>query len=99
MELFKKQPTYKQLVLKVKKIRDFYNHLQIFVGMIFVLFSDTVIDFFEIYISNENVLYWIKINIWIPALLWTLGLAIHGIVPFGCTSNFVDYLGKKKVKA
>jgi hypothetical protein len=44
-------------------------------------------------------LYWIKINIWIPALLWILGHAIRRIVAFGYTSNFVDQWEKKKVEA
>lgn len=101
MESNKKQPAYKQVAQKVKKLRDFYNHQQIFVSMmlVLVLFSDTVLDFFEIYSSNKNTLYWIKINIWIPGLLLILGLAIHGIEAFGYTSNFVDHREKKKLEA
>ena len=101
MESNKKQPAYKQVAQKVKRIRNFYNHLQIFVSMmlVLVLFSDTVIDFFEIYISNKNTLYWIKINIWIPGLLLILGLAIHGIEAFGYISNLIENWEKKKVEA
>jgi hypothetical protein len=49
MESNKKQPAYKQVAQKVKKMRDFYNHQQIFVSMmlVLVLFSDTVIDFLK----------------------------------------------------
>ena len=54
MESNKKQTTYKQAEKRVKRIRDFYNHLQIFVIMIVILvmFSYTIIEFFGIYISN-----------------------------------------------
>ena len=68
--------------------------------LVLVLFSDTVIVFFEIYISNKNTLYWIKINIWMPGLLLLiLGIAIHGIETISYTSNFVNHREKKKVEA
>ena len=41
--------TYNKVGESVKKIKDFYNHLQIFAIMILVLvfFSDAIISFFE----------------------------------------------------
>jgi len=84
VESIKKQTTFKQAEKRVKRIRDFYNHLQIFVIMIVILvmFSNTIIEFFGIYISNENLLYWVKTTIWIHVLLCFVGLAIHGILTF-----------------
>jgi len=101
MESNKKQTTYKQAEKRVKRIRDFYNHLQIFVIMIVILvmFSYTIIEFFGIYISNENLLYWVKTTIWIHVLLCFVGLAIHGILTFRYNIDFVNNWEKKKVEA
>ena len=101
MESIKKQTTYKQAEKRVKRIRDFYNHLQIFVIMmvILVMFSNAIIEFFGIYISNENLLYWVKTTIWIHVLLCFVGPAIRGILTFRYNIDFVNNWEKKKVDA
>ena len=67
MESTIKKSTYKQAEKRVKRIRDFYNHLQIFVIIMapILLFSNAIIGFFESYIDNGNTLEWVKVNIWI----------------------------------
>jgi hypothetical protein len=71
MEVKSKNRGLKQARKIVRRMRGFYNHLQIFIIiMLFVLlFSNTFIDFFESYIVNENSLEKVKANIWINVLL------------------------------
>ena len=99
MENNRKETAYSQAEKRVKKIRNFYNHLQIFVIMMLVLvfFSDMIIDFFEARISNPDSLSWVKANIWINALLWLFGLAIHGIYVFKFKANVIDKWEQKKL--
>jgi hypothetical protein len=94
-----KENTYKQAEKRVKRIRNFYNHLQIFVIIMapILLFSNSIIGFFESYIINGNTLEWVKVNIWINALLWFIGIAIHGLFVFKDRVNFIDKWEKNKV--
>jgi len=99
MESNIKESVYKQAEKRVKRIRYFYNHLQIFViimALIF-LFFNAIIVFFESYIDNGNILEWVKVNIWINALLWFIGVAIHGLFVFKDKVNFIDKWEKNKV--
>ena len=84
---------------KIKKIRNFYNHLQIFVVVMLVLalFSNTIVGFFENRIANNSSLDWVKANIWVNALLWFVGVVIHGLFTFKDSLNFVDKWEKNKV--
>lgn len=99
MKYNSKDTTYKQAEKRVKKIRNFYNHLQIFVILMIVLalFSNMIIDFFEARISNPDSLSWVKTNIWVNALLWLFGLIIHGIYVFKFKVNVIDKWEKKKL--
>ena len=99
MESNIKENTYKQAEKRVKRIRNFYNHLQIFVIIMapILLFSNSIIGFFESYIINGNTLEWVKVNIWINALLWFIGVAIHGLFVFKDKVNFIDKWEKNKV--
>ena len=99
MEYNRKETVYLETEKKVKKIKNFYNHLQIFVIMMFVLvvFSDMIISFFEARISNPDSLRWIKTNIWVNVLLWLLSLVIHGIYAFKFKANVIDNWEKKKI--
>jgi hypothetical protein len=99
MESNIKESTCEQAEKRVKKIRDFYNHLQIFVIIMapILLFSNAIIGFFESYIDNGNTLEWVKVNIWINALLWFIGVAIHGLFVFKDKVNFIDKWEKNKV--
>jgi uncharacterized membrane protein len=84
--------TYKEVEKNVKRMKNFYNHVQIFVIMMLVLllFSDIIVSFFEARITNPNSLNWIKANIWVNAVLWLFGLIIHGISVFKFKANFID---------
>jgi hypothetical protein len=99
MESNIKESSYEQAEKRVKRIRDFYNHLQIFVIIMapILLFSNSIIGFFESYIDNGNTLEWVKVNIWINALLWFVGVAIHGLFVFKDKVNFIDKWEKNKV--
>jgi uncharacterized membrane protein (DUF485 family) len=95
-----KNTTYKEAENNVKRIRNFYNHLQIFVIMMLVLllFSDMIISFFEARITNPNSLGWVKANIWVNVGLWFFGLIIHGIYAFKVKTNFIDKWEQKKME-
>lgn len=99
MKQKEKNISYQEAEKRVKKIRNFYNHLQIFVIMMLVLVfcSGMIIRFFEERISNPGSLRWIESNIWINALLWFFGLAIHGIYVFKFNVNIIDKWEKKKL--
>jgi uncharacterized membrane protein YraQ (UPF0718 family) len=99
MESNIKESTHKQAEKRVKRIRNFYNHLQIFVIIMapILLFSNAIIGFFESYIDNVNTLEWVKANIWINALLWFIGVAIHGLFVFKDKVNLTDKWEKNKV--
>ena len=100
MKSNEKHNAYKQAEKKVKRIKNFYNHLQIFVIAmgILLLFSNMILDFFESYIHNVNTLKWIRTNIWVNALLWFIALVIHGIYTFKYKINFIDSWEKKKLE-
>jgi uncharacterized membrane protein YraQ (UPF0718 family) len=99
MESNIKESMHKQAEKRVKRIRDFYNHLQIFVFIMaaILLFSNAIIGFFESYIDNGNTLEWVKVNIWINALLWFIGVTIHGLLVFKDKVHFIDKWEKNKV--
>jgi len=92
--------TYKEVEKNVKRMKNFYNHVQIFVIMILVLllFSDIIVSFFEARITNPNSLNWIKANIWVNAVLWLFGLIIHGIYVFKFKANFIDKWEQTKME-
>lgn len=96
----KKEDKYLQAQKKVAKQKNFYNHLQVFVIMMIVIivFSDTIFNFFEEHISNQNTLKWIRTNIWINSLLWAFGLLIHGIYAFKNKISIVENWEKKKIE-
>ena len=91
--------TYKQAEKRVKRIRDFYNHLQIFVFIMapILLFMDAIIGFFEGYMAYGKTLEWVKFYIWINALLWLIGVAIHGVFVFKGKVHFIDTWEKTKL--
>ena len=62
MESDTKYNAYQKAEKKVKRIKFFYNHLQKFVIMmlILLLFSNTIIDFFESYTDNIHALQWVR---------------------------------------
>jgi hypothetical protein len=99
MESNIKESTYKQAEKRVKRIRNFYNHLQIFVIIMaaILLFSNAIIGFFESYIDNGNTLEWVKVNIWINALFWLIGVTIHGLFVFKDKVNLIDKWEKNNV--
>tara|TARA_B110000091_G_scaffold122901_1_gene132209 strand:- start:259 stop:582 length:324 start_codon:yes stop_codon:yes gene_type:complete len=91
--------TYKQAMKRVKRIRDFYNHLQIFVFIMtpILLFIDIIISFFESYLMNGTTLEGVKVYIWINTFLWFIGVAIHGVFVFKDTFRFFDTWEKYKL--
>lgn len=92
--------TYKRLEIRVKRIRNFYNHLQIFVIMmvLLLLFSNRIFDLFENYIHNPGTLKWARANIWVNSLLWAFGLLIHGMYTFKYKITFIEKWEKDKVE-
>ena len=94
------ETNYLQAEKKVKRIKNFYNHLQIFVIMMVVLavFSNTIFSFFENYIHNAGTLKWVRANIWVNSLLWAFGVLIHGLYVFKSKITFLDAWENKKVK-
>jgi uncharacterized membrane protein (DUF485 family) len=103
MEVEIKNWGLKQARKIVRRMRDFYNHLQIsiiiiIIIMLFVLlFSNTFIDFFESYIENKNSLEKVKVNIWINVLLWLIALVMHGLFVFKFKMNVIDDWEENKV--
>lgn len=99
MEITEKQKAYKEAAVNVKRIRNFYNHLQVFVIMMLVLifFSDTIIAFCEARISNENSLHWVKANIWVNIIIWLLVVIGHGMYAYKFKFDFINQWEKKKV--
>ena len=90
---------YDQAEKRVKKIKNFYNHLQIFVIMMLVLviFSNTIFTFFENHIQNPGTLKWARANVWINSLLWGGGVLIHALYAFKNKITFLDAWENKKV--
>ena len=89
----------RQIEKRVKRIRHFYNHLQIFIFVMapILLFTDSIIGFLENYMGHGNTFAWVKVYIWINTLLWFLGLAIHGFIVFKYKINFIDTWERTKV--
>jgi hypothetical protein len=99
MESNIKESVYKQAEKRVKRIRYFYNHLQIFVIIMapIFLFFNAIIVFFESYLMNGTTLEGVKVYIWINAFLWFIGVAIHGVFVFKDTFRFFDTWEKNKL--
>jgi len=99
MEIEKKYNMYNQAEKRVKRIKKFYNHLQVFVIMMLVLllFSNVIFNFFESHIHNPGTLKWARANVWVNCLLWVLGLLIHGLYAFGFKITFIERWEKDKV--
>lgn len=91
---------YKQAEKRVKRIKNFYNHLQIFVIMMLLIlfFSNTIINFFESHIHNTGTLKWARVNIWINCLLWAFGLLVHGLYAYKYKVTFIEKWEKEKVE-
>jgi len=92
--------TYKQAEKRVKRIRDFFNHLQIFILIMIpiLLFTDAIVGFFESYMVNGKTLEWVKVHVWINALLWLIGVGIHGLFVFKGKGHFIDTWEKTKLE-
>ncbi|MGB1042572.1 MAG: 2TM domain-containing protein [Tenacibaculum sp.] len=90
---------YLQAKKRVAKQKSFYNHLQVFIIIMVLLFffSNMIFNFFESYIQNPNTLKWAKANIWVNALLWAIGLLIHGLFAFNVKNAFLKNWEKKKI--
>jgi hypothetical protein len=88
---------YKKLEERVKRIKRFYNHLQVFVIVITLLlfFSDAIIAFFEARISNANLINWIKVNFWVNPIIWGVVVLFHGIYAYKSKVNFLGARGNK----
>lgn len=99
MESNIKENTYKQVEKRIKRIKKFYNHLQVFAIMMFVLllFSNTIFNFFENHIQNPGTLKWARANIWVNSLLWGGGVLIHALYAFKNKITFLDTWENKKV--
>ncbi|WP_422091512.1 2TM domain-containing protein [Tenacibaculum ovolyticum] len=91
---------YTQVEKRVKRIKQFYNHLQVFAIMMIVLllFSNRIFDFFESHIHNPGTLKWARTNIWVNCLLWGAGLLIHGFYTFKYKVTFIEKWEKQKVE-
>ncbi|WP_237275389.1 2TM domain-containing protein [Tenacibaculum ovolyticum] len=91
---------YTQVEKRVKRIKKFYNHLQVFAIMMIVLllFSNRIFDFFESHIHNPGTLKWARTNIWANCLLWAFGLLIHGLYTFKYKVTFIEKWEKQKVE-
>ena len=100
MEFNTKERTYKQAENRVKRIKNFYNHLQVFVIMMLVLliFSNTIFNFLENNIHNPGTLKWARANVWVNCLLWGFGLLIHGLYTFKYKVTFIEKWEKEKVE-
>ena len=90
----------KQAENRVRRIRNFYNHLQVFVivMLVFLLFSNTIIEFFESHIDNPNWLKWLRANIWINVLIWFIVVAFQGLLAFKYKIGFIENWEQKKVQ-
>jgi hypothetical protein len=62
-----------------------------------LLFSNSIIGFFESYLMNGTTAEGVKVYIWINAFLWFIGIAIHGLFVFKDRVNFIDKWEKNKV--
>jgi 4-amino-4-deoxy-L-arabinose transferase-like glycosyltransferase len=99
MELSGKNNMHAQAKKRIKRIKGFYNHLQIFVIIMLpiLLFINTIIRFFESYMKKGDSLEWVKENIWLNAGLWLIAILIHGWVVFKFKVNFIDLWEKNKI--
>lgn len=95
-----KEAKYFEIKKRIKKQRNFYNHLQVFVivMLVLLLFSNTIFNFFESYVHNPNSLKWARANIWVNALIWFVVIVVQGIYAFKYKIPFIDNWEQKKIK-
>lgn len=91
---------YIEVKKRIKKQKNFYNHLQVFVIMmiILLLFSNTIFNFFESHIHNPKTLKWVRANIWVNSLIWFTVIVIQGIQAFKYKISFINNWEQKKIK-
>ena len=91
---------YLDIENQVKRIRKFYNHLQVFVIIMLALlfFSDVIMNFFSERISNTNALYWIHVNIWINVGIWLIVILIQGLAAYKHKFGFIKKWEQNKIQ-
>ncbi len=90
MEDYTQEERYLKAKEQVKKLKEFYIHLSVYiiinVGLLLLIYSG----------------YEIKINFWnfgtfFTPLGWGLGLAIHAIIVFGPNLSFIKHWENEKL--
>ena len=95
-----KQQAYKNAIARVKKEREFYAHLVVYLIMnvVILLFKSKVLIFIGQAETDPNFEEWWNYNLILTPLLWGIGLLFHGLWAFEKTILFNKKWEKKKLE-
>lgn len=92
---FSTDEQYKTAYKKVKRIKDFYSHLQIYLVVnVFIIISNLNRDFIGTF-NTSNLYEWRNYS---TAIFWGIGLLAHGISVFGKDVFLGDKWEEKKIQ-
>jgi len=98
----KKYQKYEQAVKHVRELKEFYQHLVVFIGFVIALlfFKERIVNF--ILENTENTssgfLEWIHININLIPVLWGVSVLIHGFYAYRLKFVFFKDWEDKKIQ-
>jgi len=98
----KKFQKYERAVKHVRELKEFYQHVAVYVGFVILLliFKDRIVDF--ILTNTENTssgfLDWIHVNINLIPFLWGAAVLAHGIYVFRWKFTFFRDWEAKKIQ-
>jgi len=91
-------PAHERAKNKVKQIKDFYNHLLIYLAinipLLIFKISIHLIDFKSDILKRPEFFYWIYIN----AIAWGIALTIHGVCVFSNNPFFGKAWEERQIK-
>ena len=94
------QEKYDRARKKVKDIKGFHSHLTayIIVNIIFLLIRGRVLEIFYSEGATWDLDVWLRWNMWGTAVLWGIGLAIHGIYVYRHKFRFLKRWEERKIR-
>jgi len=93
---FSNDEQYRAAYKKVKRIRDFYSHLQIYLVVnVLIIFFDLNRDFIGTSFNTKDLFEW---STYSTAFFWGIGLLAHGISVFGKDVFLGDNWEAKKIQ-
>lgn len=98
----KKYQKYEQAIKHVRELKEFYQHLVVYIGFVIVLllFKTRIIDFIlsKTADTGSEFLYWIHVNMNLIPFIWGAAVLIQGLYVYRLKFLFFNGWEDRKVK-